>query len=213
MFWPLFDLRLTTPRLELRPAEDGDLAELAALAYDGVHDPAVMPFTVPWTDAAPDERARSVLQHAWRLRGAWTVADWSLPFVVREDGVVVGTQFLNARQFRVLREVHTGSWLGLVHHGRGIGTEMRAAVLHLAFVGLGAEIAWSGAHEDNQASLRVSAKLGYEPCGFERTVVRGRPVTDVRLRLSRERWQQHVRTPVVVQHLEPALELFGLAAS
>jgi RimJ/RimL family protein N-acetyltransferase len=87
---------------------------------------------------------------------------------------------------------------------------MRAAVLHLAFAGLGAETAWSGAHEDNTASLRVSAKLGYEPCGFGHSVVRGRPVTDLRLHLSKERWRAHARTPVTVSGLEPALQMFGV---
>lgn len=204
----MFGLRVMTPRLELRTANDDDLAELASLAYEGVHDPDTMPFNVPWTDAAPDERARSVLQHAWRLRGSWTADDWSLPLVVRENGVVVGVQFLNAEQFPVLGQVHTGSWLGLMHHGRGIGTEMRAAALHLAFVGLGAEVAWSGAHEDNPASLRVSTKLGYEPCGTERVAVRGRPVTSLRLVLTRERFAD--RVPVTITGLERALPMFGL---
>jgi RimJ/RimL family protein N-acetyltransferase len=208
--WPLFGLRLTTPRLELRAADDDDLAELAELARDGVHDPGEMPFTVPWTDVSPDARARSVLQHGWRLRATWAPESWALGLVVREDGVAVGLQDVGARQFGVLREVQTGSWLGLAHHGRGIGTEMRAAALHLAFVGLGAEVAWSGAHEDNAASLRVSAKLGYEPCGTERTVVRGRPMTGHRLRLTRERWQEQAVPEVRIEGLEPALPMFGL---
>ena len=40
--------------------------------------------------------------------------------------------------YPVLREVSTFSWVGVRHHGRGIGTEMWAAALHLAFAGLGA---------------------------------------------------------------------------
>lgn len=45
--WPLFGLRLTTPRLELRPLRDDDLPGLVDAALSGVHDPARMPFGVP----------------------------------------------------------------------------------------------------------------------------------------------------------------------
>jgi hypothetical protein len=55
---------------------------------------------------------------------------------VLSGGVVVGSQGIGGRDFAVLREVHTGSWLGLRYQGQGIGTQMRAAVLHLAFEGL-----------------------------------------------------------------------------
>ena len=45
---------------------------------------------------------------------------------------------MSAHDYPVLREVSTFSWVGVRHHGRGIGTEMWAAALHLAFAGLGA---------------------------------------------------------------------------
>jgi hypothetical protein len=60
------------------------------------------------------------------------------------------------------------------------------------------------------ASLRVSAKLGYEPCGTERAVVRGEPMTDIRLRLARDRWRRHASTPVEITGLEAALSMFGV---
>ena len=58
--WPLFGLVLRTPRLELRSPSPEQLAALAELADDGVHDPATMPFLVPWTDLPPGQRGRSV---------------------------------------------------------------------------------------------------------------------------------------------------------
>jgi hypothetical protein len=51
--------------------------------------------------------------------------------------------------YPVLREVSIFSWVGVRHHGRGIGTEMRAAALHLAFACLSATDAVSGAFADN----------------------------------------------------------------
>src|SRR5262245_28970375 len=119
--WPLAGLRLTTPRLELRLPNLDQLVALASLAADGVHDPAVQPFTVAWTDVPPEQRAQSVLQYHWRCWGAWKPENWELNLVVLRDGVVVGTQAVGARDFGIRREVGTGSWLGRAYHGHGLG--------------------------------------------------------------------------------------------
>jgi RimJ/RimL family protein N-acetyltransferase len=210
--WPLFQLRLRTPRLELRLPNDSDLADLASLAALGVHDPDDQPFAVPWTDASPAERARSTIQYNWSQRAAWQPHKWSLDLVVVHDGTVVGTQGMEAADFAILREVATGSWLGQAHHGQGIGTEMRVAVLHLAFAGLGALYATSGAFTDNLASLAVSRKLGYVDNGNDRQVRRGRPATTQRLRLDLATWQLIPRVPVTIIGLEPCLPMFGATA-
>jgi RimJ/RimL family protein N-acetyltransferase len=209
-WWPLAGLRLLTPSLELRLGSPADLDALADLAAGGVHEPDVQPFAFPWTDAPPAQRARSVLQYQWRQWGAWTPEKWSLDLVVLHDDTVVGTQGVSAKDFAVLREVSTGSWLGRAHQGKGIGTQMRAAVLHLAFEGLGALYATSGAFDDNHASLGVSRKLGYADDGIERYAVRGNAVTSVRLRLDRETWQRTRSVPVKVHGLEPCLPMLGL---
>ena len=211
-WWPLAALRLRTPRLELRQATDRDLDELASLAAAGVHEADVQPFAFPWTDASPADRARGTIQHQWSRRAAWTPGNWTLAFVVVHDRAVVGTQAVSARDFAILREVATGSWLGQSHQGQGIGTEMRAAVLHLAFAGLGAQYATSGAFTDNVSSQGVSRKLGYADDGIERRVSRGRPATVLRLRLDRETWQATHTVPVTIVGLEPCLPMFGLGA-
>ncbi|MEU3711134.1 GNAT family N-acetyltransferase [Streptomyces catenulae] len=208
--WPLAGLRLTTPRLELRSPDPDDLAALASSAADGVHDPAVQPFTVAWTDAEPEQRARNVLQYHWRCWAEWRPEDWELNLVAVRDGTVVGTQGIGARDFAVRREVGTGSWLGRAHHGQGLGTEMRAAVLQLAFAGLGAQHAVSGAYADNAASLEVSRKLGYREDGIERHAVRGAPVELRRLRLTADRWRRYRSVPVQVAGLPECLPWFGL---
>jgi RimJ/RimL family protein N-acetyltransferase len=212
-WWPLAQLRLETPRLELRLPSEADLAALAALAALGVHDPLVQPFTVPWTDVSPPERARGTLQYQWRQWGQWTPEKWALELAVVHQGSVVGIQSMAADNFAVLREVSTGSWLGLEHHGKGIGTEMRAAVLYLAFAGLGAEHAVSSAFIDNPASLRVSRRLGYADDGIERQVSRGKPAVIKRLRLDRDTWQATQEVPVTIHGLPPCLSMFGISAS
>jgi RimJ/RimL family protein N-acetyltransferase len=207
--WPPFGLVLRTPRLELRLPSLQQLVDLGQLAIDGVHEPDRMPFLVPWTDQLPLERARSTMQWHWRAWGAWTPEDWHLDFVVLLDGVVVGTQEIAARYFPALREVATGSWLGLKYQGRGIGTEMRAAVLQLAFAGLDARCAVSEAYTDNTQSLGVSRRLGYAKDGVRRIVRRGEPATQQRLRLSRPAWDARRTVPVEVEGLDPCLPLLG----
>jgi RimJ/RimL family protein N-acetyltransferase len=209
-WWPLFGLRIRTERLELRPPTDADLADLAALAARGVHGPELMPFALPWTDEPPEQRALSTMQWNWRARATWKAEAWSLNLAVVTEGTVVGGQEVSGRDFAVLREVSTGSWLGLDHQGRGIGTEMRAAVLWFAFTGLGAEYARSEAFADNASSIGVSRKLGYRDDGFDRLVRRGEPAVSQRFRLDRETWEKNSPAPATIEGLEPCLPLFGL---
>ncbi|MFI0464224.1 GNAT family N-acetyltransferase [Saccharopolyspora sp. 5N102] len=208
--FPLVGLRLTTPRLELRLPSPDELSELAELAASGVHDPDVMPFTVPWTDHPPEQVALNVIQHYWRQLGSWTPQNWSLNLTVFCGGVVVGQQSIGARDLGITREVHTGSWLGQRYHGQGIGTEMRAAVLHLAFAGLDVEEAVSAAFEHNAASQAVSRKLGYQPDGLQRRAVRGAASVEHRLRLTRAAWERHRAIPVGIEGLSPCLPLLGI---
>jgi hypothetical protein len=84
-------------------------------------------------------------------------------------------------------------------------------VLHLAFAGLGAETARSGAFTDNPSSLRVSEKLGYVADGTETHERRGERATIQRLVLTRSRWEVLSRDwpEVTIDGLGPALWMFG----
>ncbi|MEU9965555.1 GNAT family N-acetyltransferase [Streptomyces malaysiensis] len=208
-YWPLYGLRLRTPRLELRLPDIPRLDELAAAAADGVHDPAEMPFSNPWTDAPPEERGRSSFQHVLRTIAEWRPEQWTLSLAVLYEGTVIGRQDLLATDFAVTREAETGSWLGAAHQGKGLGTEMRAAVAHLAFEGLGARSVTSGAMVENGRSLGVSRRLGYRPDGLSVVAVRGEARTLQRLRLDRAAWEEHRTTPVEITGLEPCRPLFG----
>ncbi len=181
--WPLHHLELCTPRQTLRPDDDDGLRELAILAARGIHPPEEMPFVSPWTDQEPADLVRGTMQHHWAQRAALAPDNWSVHFLVRHAGRVLGTQNLAARDFAITQEVSTGSWLGRAHQRQGHGTEMRAAVLLFAFDHLGATTATSGAFTDNPASAAVSEALGYRRDGESTHVRRGRRVTAVRFRL------------------------------
>lgn len=210
-YWPLFDLAVRTPRLEVRYPDDSLLVELAAVAADGIHDPAVMPFLAPWTRASSPELERSALKYWWGVRAGWGPEKWSFVGAVLVDGRPVGVQDLMGDDFSVTRAVRTGSWLGRSFQGQGLGKEMRAAVLHLAFAGLGAEVAYSGAFEDNPVSLAVSRALGYEENGDQLRVREGKSAREIRLRLSRTAWETTRREDIEIVGLDACRDWFGLA--
>jgi RimJ/RimL family protein N-acetyltransferase len=199
-------LRLRTPRLELRIPTHAELHELFRVAEAGIHPPEEMPFGVAWTDDFDLERFVAFHESFFET---WSPESWDLNLVTFLDGRVIGTQALHGRSFGVTREVGSGSWLGAPYQGRGLGTEQRAAVLELAFSGLGARAAHSGALVHNRASQRVSEKLGYR-FGYADTVSpRGEPVRHLNYRIAREDWQSPVA--IEIEGLEQSLPLFGVS--
>ncbi|MHA7270477.1 GNAT family N-acetyltransferase [Arthrobacter sp. HLT1-20] len=159
--WPLFELTITSPRLTMRIVRDDDLPGIVNAALAGIHDPAVMPFSVPWTDADPLDMARGMARHQWELRAGVRPDHWTLNFTVLLGGVPIGTQSVGAAGFSTTKTVNSGSWLTVAQQGRGYGKEMRAAALLFAFDHLGADAAESSAAVWNRASLGVSRSLGY----------------------------------------------------
>jgi len=117
-------------------------------------------------------------------------------------------QGMSARRFSATRTVHTGSWLGRSFQGAGLGKEMRAAVLALAFDGLGAQFAETEAFLDNAASNAVSRALGTRTTGSVRAP-EGVPRETRRFRLTHEGWRSRPRSPVEIEGLTGCQELFG----
>jgi RimJ/RimL family protein N-acetyltransferase len=206
---PLYALRLRTPRLELRLGSHDELVTLGRLAEEGIHPPEEMPFAIAWSDqiGEPDFMDGFLAFHESELAD-WRPEKWSLNLLVWTVNELVGMQGVGAEAFAERRTVETGSWLGSRYQRRGLGTEMRAAVLELAFRGLGAEAAESGALAGNAASWRVSEKLGYRMIGTHTVSPRGEPVESRDLRVTRSAWTPPLE--VEIEGLEPCLPLFGL---
>ena len=208
--FPAFALEVRTPRLTLRfPDDDDDLADLAELGARGVHADDAMPFTVPWTRVPPPYMQRNTLQYFWTQRTTLQADAWNLPLVTVVDGSVVGTQGVFTTEWKVSRTVETGSWLGREFQGQGIGTEMRHAVLHLAFDGFGAERATTFAYEDNPASLAVTRAMGYRPNGQDRVARDGGPVLLHRFVMDRDDFAERRRADIELVGAAEVAALFG----
>jgi RimJ/RimL family protein N-acetyltransferase len=176
--WPLFGLTIASPRLELRLARDEDLPGIVEAVLSGIHDPAVMPFSNPWTEAPKEELIRNTAKHQWHIRSGIAPDNWTLNLVVRLEGMPIGMQSIGAHDFSIRKTVTTGSWLARRHHGLGLGKEMRAAALFFAFDHLGAEVAESSAAAWNASSLGVSRSLGYVQGSVKRVVTRPGELTE-----------------------------------
>lgn len=187
-WFPVWGVRIETPRLVLEPLRESRFDEACDLIERGIHDSSWMPFEVPFTDTAPPMREQQSVEF-WL--GCWAGVSpegWRLPFAVLLEGAMIGLQDLAASGWQERRVVETGSWLGRDFQGQGYGREMRAAVLYLAFECLGARRAESAAYEDNAASGRVSEALGYVVSGTRVAPRRGEPATQVVFTMDRSTW-------------------------
>ncbi|WP_166975241.1 GNAT family N-acetyltransferase [Brevibacterium atlanticum] len=202
-------IRVTTPRLELVGAGDDMLAALAPLVRDGkvFAEPAPYDDPMSFYESDPTARVNKWLQSVWRGRGRFSRSEFRLAFAVLVDGEAVGMQDLIAEKFDTCGTVLSFSWLSTDVRGRGLGTEMRSAMLHLAFAGLGAREAASDAFVDNIGSNRVSEALGYEHNGVEWDIRRGEPGLIQRWRLTREAWETRRRDDIGLSGVEDFLEL------
>ena len=208
--WPLFGLRVEAGPLSLSPVSDGDIPSLVRLAFAGIHQPQVMPFAYPWTDAPARELGRNMAAYYWRTRAELAPASWSVDFAVRWRGEIVGVQGLITKDYPVTRSCETGSWLGLRHQGKGIGTLMRQTICAFAFDHLEAREVTSSAWTDNAASLAVSAKVGYVENGRRRQARRtGELATMQHLVLTPSRLVRH-EFSLAVHGLHAVREFLGV---
>lgn len=209
-YWPLFDLRLTTADLELRPMTEADQMGLADLLPDDIElDPAATRY------AGVDERAGRgtvIFQSYWNAYGTWSVEHWRLNFAVFAAGEMIGVQELEGTDFPALLTVDTSSFLVAAARGQGFGKQMRGAVLSLAFGPMQAQAAITSAWHDNHASLGVSRALGYRPNGETlQRHERGGVDRMVHLRLTRSDWLAGgVGAGTTCTGFEPCRALFGL---
>ncbi|GAA2804516.1 GNAT family N-acetyltransferase [Kribbella solani] len=202
--YPLFKVRVSTPVLSLHAATDELLDRLSGVVRAGKMHAEPSPYDDPisFYEPDPDLRVAKWLRSMWRGRGTVEAEKWRLYFVVMVDGEPIGMQDVWGVEFATFGTVTSFSWLSSDHRGRGYGQEMRTAMLHLAFEGLGAKEATSDAFVDNQGSNAISRNLGYEPNGADWATRQGEPVLLNRWRLTRSTWEKHRRDDIQLHNIE-----------
>jgi RimJ/RimL family protein N-acetyltransferase len=209
--YPPLNVEIRTPRLTLAGASDELLERLVPLVRAGIVDTEPLPFDDPISFYADSpEREWQWLRSIWRGRGRVSPDSWRLYFAVLVDGEPVGMQDLTSTNFTRFGTVSSFSWLAPGRRGQGLGKEMRAAILHLAFAGLGAREAGSDAFVDNEPSNHVSRALGYEPNGTDWDTRRGEVAQIQQWRLTRDVWERHRRDDIDLIGVEACLPALGL---
>ena len=145
-------LRLHTPRLVLRPVEEGDLDTLLAIR----NAPAVVA-TTSTGEALPRERMVGQLSRrcvSWREHelGSWLVLLDGDPVAFVEVAPIGEGSGVDPDAIEIGVVVHPDHW------GKGIALEAGHAAARDLFERLGHDRVYAGVDPDNEKSLRVLAK-------------------------------------------------------
>jgi RimJ/RimL family protein N-acetyltransferase len=165
--------RIETERLLLRLPEKGDLPAIVALLNDFQVSRMLARVPYPYrTKHAEGWFARVNRQGGERV------------FAICLEGQVIGMiGFQNKTDRPIL-----GYWLGRPYWGRGLMTEAVSATVAWFFARHDTPFVYSGAFEDNPASLRIQQKVGFEVTGSRPLdcAATGVARRETRTRLSRE---------------------------
>jgi RimJ/RimL family protein N-acetyltransferase len=210
LYAPL-DVSIRTPRITLLAATDELLFRLLPVVREGVIAADERPFDDPMSLYADSpERELRWIRSIWNGRSSVSPEFWRLYFVVMRDDEPIGMQDLIGIDFAALGTVTTFSWLKPSARSRGLGTEMRSAILHLAFAGFGAREATSEGFLDNRASNRISERLGYHNNGRSWATRRGEVAELQRWVLKRDEWAGNKRGDIELSGVRECREALGI---
>jgi [ribosomal protein S5]-alanine N-acetyltransferase len=178
---------VSTPAVEVRLVRLDDAVALAALL---VRNRAAL---APWDPVRPDsfftaEGQRRALGDALHLHAAGE----SFPGLVVVAGEPAGRVNLNNVVHGAFRSADLGYWVDVARQGRGVATAAVAAVLRVAFEGLGLHRVQAGTLVHNHASRRVLAHNGFYEIGLAPRYL------DIA-----GRWQDHVLHQVLADDPRP----------
>lgn len=192
--FPVMGLSIRTDRVELRLPTDKEIDTLAHKNISEVLTPDTQHFfRHTWNTLPSPELERQFIQHNWHTRASWQPDDWTLGMFVFLDNDPIGVIDITGREFSRSRTVVSGSWILPEYRGKGLGREIRAAIIGFAFSKLEAAECRSAADPDNVPSNKVSLSLGYVQDGTESVFG---PSDGNRYLLTRANWKDDVEIQV-----------------
>lgn len=143
---------IATARVRLRPMERSDLRVL----HGFYADPELMRFITgrPRTPWETRSRLRKDLRHHREFGFGLCIAEW------REDGTVIGRCGLEPVQGPAGLEGEAAWMFAKRWWGRGLASEVGAALISSGLDDLGLSRVFAVAHIENAPSIRVMKKLG-----------------------------------------------------
>ncbi len=181
---------LLTERLALRHLRRTDVA--AIVRYAGDREVAEMTARIPHPLTAAD--VEGFVDRASAGHGSETVR----AVTTHGDDGLIGIISLRLRE--ASNEAVLGYWLAKHAWRQGYMSEAAQRMVRHGFEDLGLKVIHSSARPDNPASLRVLAKVGFEPAGsgFEDAPARNQPFPVEKRVLNRSDWLAHHNLPVVL---------------
>jgi RimJ/RimL family protein N-acetyltransferase len=189
-------LRITTPILELRTANETLLNKLGDVAAERISpaEPGLSPFRSEWDQLSPEGRKEYIIS---RQNTCWDQLDipkWRIPLIVCINDEPVGEIIVGAQRFRTQRVFSTASWLAEDVRGQGYGVESRAAALQFGFGALAAERAISISFVENERAIAVSRSLSYKLSGASLFINGKKPVRRLmHYRIESRLWEGRIK--------------------
>lgn len=142
---------IETPRLLLRPFEDGDAAEL----YDYARDPRVGP-VAGWPVHTSVENSLEIIRTVFSAPNVFAVVE-------RTSGRVIGSAGFVGEHRPELPgpDDELGYALSPAFWGRGLMPEAAEALLEYGFTRMGLRTIWCNHYDGNEKSRRVIEKCGF----------------------------------------------------
>ena len=158
--WPVV---LTEGRVSLRPLSRRDARQWRAVRAANVD------WLTPWEATHPDPAALApTYPQMVRSFTREARAGRMLPFAIDYDAELVGQVTVSGIAWGSLRSAQVGYWVDRRVAGRGIVPAAVALCVDHCFFSLGLHRIEVNIRPENQASLRVAAKLGFRPEGLRR---------------------------------------------
>lgn len=171
---------LVTERLLLRPARPSDAGPIGHYCAD----PRLARMTTQIPHPYPPGAAEAWLE---------SIASGRLPeeVWVIDASPIQWSEMVGVISFRP-EEGQIGYWVGVPFWGTGFASEAVEALVRHLFAERGLGRIEAGVMADNDASVRVLQKAGFEPAGAIElySVARGEAVPGIVMALDRSRWQR-----------------------
>jgi RimJ/RimL family protein N-acetyltransferase/catechol 2,3-dioxygenase-like lactoylglutathione lyase family enzyme len=146
---------LTTARLRLRQLVEADREAVVKV----FSDPEMSRFFA--ADFADPAAANAMVDRRLAYRGPAGQGHW----VIERDGEVIGVAHLRPSWELPGGVAELGYYVASAHAGRGLATEAARVVLDHGLDALGLPAVWALVHENNAASRKVAARLGFLDVG------------------------------------------------
>lgn len=175
---------IRTSRLELRDFRADDI--------DAVHAYASDPLVTRYTSWGPNTEAetREFLETVAAEAASPARRSFALAVVLREGEALIGSCAIMSRR-EMYREYEIGYVLHRDHWGRGIASEVAAALLGFGFGELGAHRIYAQVDPENEPSSRLLKRLGFRQEGHFRKdlLLRGEWRDSLVLAMLDEEWR------------------------